>query len=64
VLKPKNSLEVKSAVIAAVIVLNNINGEKLLCTSSKENITPAKGALKAAASPALAPLVIRYLSSL
>ena len=42
----------------------NTKGEKFLCVSSKENITPDMGALKAAESPALAPLVIKYFFSL
>ena len=33
--------------------------EKLRCSSSRANMTPAKGALKAAARPALAPAVMR-----
>ena len=33
--------------------------EKLRCTSSSANMTPAKGALNAAESPAAAPQVIR-----
>ncbi len=39
------------------------SGEKCLWTSSNENRTPAKGALKAAARPALAPLEFKYFSS-
>ena len=38
--------------------------EKLRCSSSRANMTPAKGALKAAAKPALAPAVRRYRSSM
>lgn len=39
-------------------------GDRFLCISSIANIAPAKGALNAAASPALAPQVIRYFSSM
>ena len=36
------------------MVDNSTSTEKSLCNSSKENKTPARGALKAAAKPALA----------
>src|SRR3712207_9581425 len=42
---------------------SNTTGEKFLCTSSNANITPEKGALNAAAKPALAPLVSKNLPS-
>ncbi len=40
-----------------------ISGEKLLWTSSSAKITPARGALKAAESPAEAPLERKSRSS-
>ena len=52
-----------SAVIDAAIADARTTGEKFLWISSSENITPASGALKAAARPALAPLVMRNFSS-
>ncbi|MPM30809.1 hypothetical protein SDC9_77359 [bioreactor metagenome] len=54
---PKISCEIAVAVSAAAIAGSSTTAEKLWCNSSREKITPAKGALKAAASPALAPLV-------
>ena len=56
-------LVITSAVTADTMAESRTIGEKFLCTSSKANITPARGALKAAARPADAPLVIRYLCS-
>ena len=38
--------------------------EKFLCTSTKANMTPAKGALNAALSPAAAPQVNNNFSSI
>ena len=61
--KPKKFLETKSAVNEADMAEIRTSGEKCLWTSSNENKTPAKGALKAAARPALAPLEIKYFSS-
>ena len=61
--KPKKFLETKSAVNEADMAEIRTSGEKCLWTSSNENRTPAKGALKAAARPALAPLEIKYFSS-
>ena len=60
---PKTICETKSAVIAEAMVDNNMMGEKYLKISSTANIAPAKGALKAAARPALAPLAIKILFS-
>ena len=53
----------KSAVKEADITDTSTDTEKFLCTSSNENITPASGAWKAAARPALAPQVRRNFSS-
>ena len=50
--------------MAAVMAGSSTTAEKFRCSSSRENMTPARGALKAAARPALAPLVIRYRSSM
>jgi len=52
-----------SAVTADTIADISTIGEKFLCTSSSANKTPAKGALNAAAKPALAPLVSKNISS-
>ena len=48
---------------AAAVALTRTTGEKLRCSSSRAKTTPAMGALKAAASPAAAPLDIRNLRS-
>ena len=61
---PNTFLEIKSAVTDAAIVERSTSTEKLLCSSSSEKRTPAKGALNAAASPALAPHVINSFSSI
>ena len=60
---PNTDFATISAVTADVMAERSTTGEKFLCTSSSANITPAKGALNAAASPALAPLVRRYFLS-
>ena len=57
--KPKKCFEIKSADTAATVVDNKTTGEKYLYISSKQKSTPDKGALKAADSPALAPLLIK-----
>ena len=49
---------------AAAIAGAKTTPEKLRCSSSKAKITPASGALNAAARPALAPAVIKYRSSI
>ena len=54
--------ETKSAVRDADIAGSSTNGEKVLCSSSRANIIPAKGELKAAAKPADAPAVIKNSS--
>ena len=51
------------AATAADIMDNKIMGEKYLKISSKANTTPAIGALKAAANPALAPPAIKIFRS-
>ena len=61
---PKKQRVTMVAVMADVIVGRRTAPEKLRWSSSKANIMPASGALKAAASPALAPLVMRYRSSM
>ena len=53
----------QSEVMAAAIVESSTSALKVLCSSSRVNTTPARGALKAAARPAPAPQVIRSLSS-
>ena len=60
---PRKDLVTISAVTADTMADKRTTGEKFLWTSSRANITPAIGALKAAAKPADAPLVIRYLCS-
>ena len=60
---PNTCFETKSADIAAVIVDNNTKGEKYLYISSNANITPANGALNAAARPAAPPLDISIFFS-
>ena len=49
----------KVAVRAAVMAGRSTTAEKLRWISSREKITPARGALNAVARPAEAPLVIR-----
>ena len=51
--------EIIVAVKAAAMEGSSTMMEKLRCSSSSAKITPASGALKAAARPALAPLVKR-----
>ena len=63
VLVQKNCFDTKSALIDAIIADVKLK-VKVLCASSKANITPDSGALNAADNPALAPLVIKYFSSL
>ncbi len=53
----------KVRVTDAVMTEISMDMEKPLCISSRANIMPARGAWKAAARPALAPHVIRNLSS-
>ena len=55
--------EITSAVIEEAMAGSSTSSEKFLCSSSREKSTPASGALKAAASPALAPQVISSFSS-
>ena len=62
-LSPNTCFDIKSATTAADIVESKITGEKYLKISSKANKTPANGALKALARPALAPLTIRIFRS-
>ena len=61
---PKNAQVTISDDTDAAIAETNKIGVNFLCTSSKTNITPAKGALKAAARPAPAPLEIKNLFSI
>ena len=49
---------------AAAMVGRRTAPEKFRCSSSRANIIPATGALKAAARPAPAPAVMRYRSSM
>ena len=60
---PKRVREMKSAVMEADMVDSSTSVEKSLCSSSRENSTPARGALKAAERPALAPQVSSIRSS-
>lgn len=61
---PKKNWDTMVAEIAEAIVGRRTAPEKLRWSSSKANIVPARGALNAAARPALAPLVMRYRSSM
>ena len=63
VCEPKIILETKFEVPLATRVQINNNGEKNLCSSSSEKMTPASGALNVEEIPALAPHVTRYFSS-
>ena len=56
---PKTTSVTVAAVIEAVIPVRRRAGDMVFCISSKPKITPARGALKAAAKPAPAPAVIR-----
>ena len=56
---PKNSLDTTSAVTEAIRAGKMAREEKFFWISSSPNISPARGALKAAASPAQAPQVSR-----
>ena len=62
-LLPKNSPVTAVAVTAAVMDTSSAAAEKVRCSSSKPKITPARGALKAAASPAPAPATSRFRAS-
>src|SRR5699024_9961235 len=55
-------LERKSETAHPEITHTSMELLKFFCSSSRENITPARGALKAAASPAPAPQVSMYRS--
>ena len=61
---PNTFRETKSDATEAAMVERSTSTEKFLCSSSSENSTPAKGALKAAERPALAPQVMRSFSSM
>ena len=62
--EPNTFLDKKSPVIEEHITQINTEGLKFLCISSNANITPAKGALKAADNPAAAPHVRSSFSSI
>ena len=55
------SFNIKKEVPVISKKIDYTNGEKYLNTSSKVNMTPDKGALKAADKPADAPEAIRIL---
>ena len=56
---PKNSCVTVVAVTDAATAPMSTSGEKSFVSSSRQKITPASGALNAAASPAPAPAVRR-----
>ncbi len=60
---PKIDAATAAELTAAATVAIKTSGEKLFVISSKQKITPASGALNAAAKPAPEPAVKRNLSS-
>lgn len=60
---PKIRLSTKTPVREAESAANITGSEKLLCTSSRANIAPDKGALNITARPELAHPVINNLFS-